>query len=154
MILGDRGFVSSRSLLAGWPNFVMLVVDDLNLTTKKKKNVMGMGFVKHIVGLLSSKTMGLENFEHIQELCLLYFIFIFFAWGSNTWKVGMERVSALWLASWIWVLLNIASGNRGSWCLFPLKEGSLATNYQTRSESKDWGQWSLSWISYQQHSSL
>ena len=62
---------------------------------------MGMGFVKHIVGLLSSKTMGLENFEHIQELCLLYlFIYLFFfAWGSNTWKVGMERVSALWLAS-------------------------------------------------------
>ena len=88
MILGDRGFV-------------MLVVDDLNLTTKKKKkkNLIGIGFVKHIVGLLSSKTMGLENFEHIQELCLLYFIFIFFAWGSNTWKVGMERVSALWLAS-------------------------------------------------------
>ena len=56
----------------------MLVVDDLNLTTKKKKNVMGMGFVKHIVGLLSSKTMGLENFEHIQELCLLYLFIYFF----------------------------------------------------------------------------
>ena len=46
---------------------------------------MGMGFVKHIVGLLSSKTMGLENFEHIQELCLLYlFIYFFFLRGAAT----------------------------------------------------------------------
>jgi len=37
MTLGDRGFVSDRSPLAGWPNFVMVVVDDLILTTKKKK---------------------------------------------------------------------------------------------------------------------
>ena len=45
---------------------------------------MGMGFVKHIVGLLNSKTMGLENFEHIQELCLVIFIFLFFLRGVAT----------------------------------------------------------------------
>ena len=45
---------------------------------------MGMGFVKHIVGLLSSKTMGLENFEHIQELCLLYLFIFFFLRGAAT----------------------------------------------------------------------